>query len=59
MKKQLQRAVALAQDNGIPNEYTTKLLICMDSNCKYLDPRKLWSLQDTTRKHCPRILAGC
>ena len=37
------------------NRYTTKLLICMDSNRKFLEPRKLWSLQGTTWKFCPRI----
>ena len=30
----------------------TKLIMCMDSNSKYLDPRKLWDLDGTEHKRC-------
>ena len=31
---------------------TTKLIMCMDSNSKYLDRRKLWDLDGTEHKKC-------
>ena len=35
--------------------YKTKLLICIDSNRKYLQPRKLWTTNGTTWKHSSRL----
>lgn len=43
------------QSHERPNTYKTKLLICMDSNRKYINARKLWTVRGTTWKWCPLV----
>ena len=46
-----QKNIPHQEENRAPHR--TKLLVCMDSNQKFIDRRRFWTVKGTTWKFCP------